>query len=130
MPLPKSILSRLCCIETKLRTLWNWFLTQASGSADALIEVDEDTVLTRANITVAVWSWTGERDITLPEATFFNGSRVSVKRKGDGGEVVHVIPSNGDLIDGQSEVLLGNDWASVSLRAAEGSWLMTASVNL
>jgi len=79
--------------------------------------------------TIVIDSRGGPRTLAMPHTTAVEGKRVTVKRKFNGGSTVTLTSAFGDSFDGDTTYSLINDFQSVSFRASDGVWLVTATAN-
>lgn len=120
-----AIQTDLCCLRTRMDALEE----QMNASNNSIRYVSESGAILETDDTIVVDSRGGTRSYSLPHTTVVEGRRFTIKRKFNGGQAVTLTSAFADTFDGASTYLLPNDWQSVSFRASNGVWLVTATAN-
>lgn len=119
-------IARLICLTSRLARLE---AAVNSRISDTIVEVSDDYVVQLTDSTIVANTSDGPVTLTLPDAAAAKGMRKTFKRIPGGGDDVTILPVGSDTIDGAADFVLGNDWSSVSFRATDGLWLITAAYN-
>ena len=120
-----QFLRRLTCIEKRVGDLER----ATETGADQITQISSNYTVAVTDSTIVADTSGGPFTITLPDATSNAGHRLTFKRIPDDGDPATIVPSGPDTIDGESSMMLSNDYSSLSFRAAQGQWLVTASYN-
>lgn len=126
-----SLLAELCCLRREVRWLReNLLSVMAAGEVNnAIVYVDEDYQALVTDSTIVGNTADGPVQITLPPAISVEGQRYSFVRVPGGGSDLTILPAGSDLINGNADFVLVNDWSSVTLRGTSDGWLITATSN-
>jgi hypothetical protein len=118
--------------------LWGGYLNENFDTLDGLLKTASDTtVLTKTsnytvtssdrNSLIEVNATTGSLEITLPSAaTLENGFVVSIKKIDSTTNTVTIDPVGSETIDGQTTVVLANQYDTINLVSNGVNWLILA----